>query len=82
MGEKGVFVFRRYCQMGASKWIEATSDECGTAIIYVGRARRSPRLDGLRLRPHKIRAAYRIKKKRAKAVAALVQKTLFELRSE
>ena len=81
MGETGVFIFRRYCQRGASKWIEATRKEYGTAIIYVGRRRPSPLLDGLRLRPHKIRPLYRRKKRKKTAgeTPAPVQKMLFEV---
>ena len=82
MGEHGVFVFRRYCELGTSKWIEATRGQYGTAIIYVGRARGSPRVHGLRLRPHKIRPAYRKKKRATPPVATLVQKTLFALGGE
>ncbi len=76
MGENGKFVFRRYCELGASKWIEASSEESGIAIIYVGRARRSPRVDGLRLRPHKIRPVY-VRRKKKRLAAKMVQKTLF-----
>ena len=80
MGETGVFTFRRYCELGASKWIEATSPHCGTVIIYVGRQRRSSLVDGLRLKPHKIRPAYARKRRRKKATTpALTQKTLFDL---
>jgi len=75
MGEKGVFVFQRYCELGASKWIEAKSEN-GIVIIYVGRRRRSPRVDGLLLRPHKIRPVYAKKKKR-RLKCSPVQKELF-----
>jgi hypothetical protein len=78
MGETGRFTFRRYCELGASKWIEATSEHCGTAIIYVGRGRPSRLVDGLRLRPHKIRPIYARKRDRGKCPdPVLVQKTLF-----
>jgi hypothetical protein len=70
MGETGVFVFQRYCELGASKWIEAASSS-GTAIIYVGHSQPSPRVDGLRLRPHKTRPVY-VKKQKLKS--SLVQK--------
>jgi hypothetical protein len=75
MGETGVFVFQRYCELGASKWIEATS-ETRRVIIYVGRQRRSPRVDGIRLRPHKIRPVYNRRKKREDK-PLLVQRELF-----
>ncbi len=76
MGERGVFVFRRYCELGASKWIEAT-DENGTVIIYVGRARPSKQVDGLRLRPHTIRPVHQ-RKRRKKKASEFVQRTLFD----
>jgi hypothetical protein len=81
MGEKGVFTFRQYCELGASKWIEATSQNHGTAIIYVGRPRRSPLVDGLRLRPHSIRPVSEKKRRTENRRAGFdyVQKTLFEL---
>jgi hypothetical protein len=79
MGETGVFTFRRYCELGASKWIEATSGRCATVIIYVGRKRRSRLVDGLRLGPHKIRPVYARKKRRKKPpTPVLMQKTLFD----
>ncbi len=78
MSEAGVFVFRRYCENGASKWIEAYREGHGIAIIYVGRPRKSPNVDGLRLRPHTIRLVTgRRRKKRAKETRE-VQKVLFE----
>ncbi len=78
MNEAGVFVFRRYCEYGASKWIEAYREAHGIAIIYVGRPRKSPNVDGLRLRPHTIRLVTgRRRKKRAKETRE-VQKVLFE----
>jgi len=79
MNETGVFTFIRYCELGASRWIEARHDKHGTAIIYVGRARRSPRLASLRLRPHKIRfVPTRAGKKRAVVMQpTAVQRTLF-----
>ena len=79
MGETGVFTFRRYCELGASKWIEATGKHSGTVIIYVGGKRRSRLVDGLRLRPHKIRPVYARKRRRKKpATQTLMQKTLFD----
>ncbi len=75
MGERGVYVFRRYCELGASKWIEA-SDESGTVIIYVGRPRPSKQVEGLRLKPHKIRPVYQ--RKRRKKPSEFVQRTLFD----
>lgn len=76
MGERGVFFFQRYCELGASKWIEATQGN-RRAIIYVGRPRRSPRVEGLRLQPHKIRPVYVRKKAKRKGTSTLVQRELF-----
>ena len=78
MNESGVFVFRRYCEFGASKWIEAHREKEGVFIIYVGRPRKSPRVDGLRLRPHKIRLVTERKKRRPPDTTC-VQKLLFQV---
>ena len=79
MGERGVFVFRRYCELGASKWIEASNDENRTVIIYVGRKRKSPNVDGLRLRPHRIKLVYENRKRpRKRTGPVVVQRELFE----
>ena len=65
------------CECGASKWIEAYRERHGTAIIYVGRPRNSPNIEGLRLRPHRVRLVTgRPKKKKSPTE---VQRTLFEL---
>ena len=78
MNEAGVFVFRRYCEYGASKWIEVYRKGHGIAIIYVGGARKSSNVEGLRLRPHQIRLVTgRRRKKRAKEPRE-VQRMLFE----
>ena len=76
MGEHGVFVFRRYCELGASKWIEANGEN-GMVIIYVGRSRPSKQVDGMRLQPHTIRPVYQ-GKRRKKKPSEFVQQTLFE----
>ena len=76
MGERGVFVFRRYCELGASKWIEV-NDESGMVIIYVGRPLPSKQVEGLRLQPHTIRPEYE-RKRRKKKSSPLVQPTLFD----
>ncbi len=78
MGERGVFTFRRYCERGASKWIEAISEGGSIAIIYVGRARPSPVVDGLRLRPHTIRPVY-ARRRRKRLQSTQTQRTLFEV---
>src|SRR3990172_8653526 len=55
MGERGLFVFKRYCQRGAEKWIEAVSvNEGGIAILWVGKPRPSPAVSNLVRRPYRI----------------------------
>ncbi len=78
MNEAGVFVFQRYCEYGASKWIEAYREGHGIAIIYVGRARKSPNVEGLRLRPHQIRLVTGRRRKIRLQEPPEVQKLLFE----
>ena len=76
MNETGVFKFVRYCECGASKWIEGYRKGCGT-VVYVGRPRPSPRVEGLRLRPHKIRVVGDRPRKKRPAGLCRIQKTLF-----
>ena len=38
MAERGTFVFRRYCEKGASKWIEATRVGGENVVLSVGKA--------------------------------------------
>ncbi len=78
MNEPGVFVFRRYCEYGASKWIEAYREKHGVFVIYVGRARKSPNVEGLRLRPHNIRLVTGRKRTRKCPEATWFQKSLFD----
>ena len=55
MAERGIFVFRRYCVRGASKWIEAfRSDGGGVAILWMGKAGRSRTVPNLRRRAYRI----------------------------
>ena len=55
MYERGIFVFRRYCELGASKWIEASrTDGGGFAILWVGKSGRSRTIPNLRRRPYRI----------------------------
>jgi len=55
MAERGVFVFRRYCVRGASKWIEAyRADGGGVAILWMGKTGRSRTVPNLRRRPYRI----------------------------
>ena len=55
MAERGIFVFRRYCVRGASKWIEAyRADGGGVAILWMGKTGRSRTVPNLRQRPYRI----------------------------
>jgi len=55
MYERGVFVFRRYCEQGARKWLEAyRADRGGMAVLWMGRTGPSPVVPGLRRRPYRI----------------------------
>ena len=55
MVERGVFVFRCYCEQGASRWIEAyRADGGGVAILWMGKAGRSRTVPNLRRRPYRI----------------------------
>jgi len=55
MYDRGVFVFRRYCEKGAEKWVEAwRADKGGMAVLWVGRSMQSPIAPGLRRRPYRI----------------------------
>ena len=55
MAERGVFVFRRYCVRGASKWIEAyRADGGGVAILWMGKPVHSPVVPNLHRRPYRI----------------------------
>lgn len=56
MGEKGVHVFKRYCQRGADKWIEAASVHGRSfVILWVGKSCRSPVVSNLIRRPYRVR---------------------------
>lgn len=54
MYQRGVFVFRRFCVRGASRWIEAYQPNLGFAVLRVGRPGRSRVVPNLRRRPYKI----------------------------
>ena len=55
MYERGEFVFCRYWERGAQKWIVARrADSGGTAILWVGRTMRSPQVPNIRRRPYRI----------------------------
>ena len=55
MYERGVFVFRAYCVLGARRWIEAyRADGGGIVILSVGKAHRSRVVPNLRCRPYRV----------------------------
>ena len=55
MGERGVFVFKRYCVRGAARWIEASrADGGGMVVLWVGKPCRSPVAANLRRRPYRL----------------------------
>jgi len=55
MGERGLMVFKRYCERGAEKWIEASSvNGSNFVILWVGKSHRSPAVSGLVRRPYRI----------------------------
>jgi hypothetical protein len=54
MHQHSVFVFRRFCVRGASRWIEAYQPNMGFAVLCVGRPGRSRVVPNLRRRPCKI----------------------------
>jgi hypothetical protein len=55
MRERGIFVFRRYCQRGSAEWLEAYhANGGGLAILWVGKAHRSPLIPNLRRRPYRV----------------------------
>ena len=55
MAERGVFVFRRYCEKGASKWIEATRVGGGAVVLWVGKAGPNKDLPSFRASPTRSR---------------------------
>jgi hypothetical protein len=56
MAERGTFKFVRYCEKGASKWIEAgVVGGSGTVVLWVGKKRANPDLPRFKQRPYKIR---------------------------
>jgi len=56
MGERGMMVFKRYCERGAEKWIEATAVQGSSfVILWVGKSSRSPKVPNLVRRPYRVR---------------------------
>ena len=75
MGEKGLHIFKRYCERGAEKWIEAASVHGSSyVILWVGKPHRSPVVSGLVRRP------YRVRKERVPV--ALQSRRVFQFLSE
>ena len=54
MAEKGVMVFSSYCELGASRWIEAHG-KAGFAALHIGPEENSSEIPGLVRRPYKVR---------------------------
>ncbi len=55
MYERGIFIFRRYCEQGAAKWIEAyRADGGGLVILSVGKSTRSRLIPNMRNKPYRI----------------------------
>ena len=64
MYERGIFVFRRYCEQGAAKWIQAYhANGSGVAILWVGRSIKSPGVPGLRRKPYRVTSKLRDKRR-------------------
>lgn len=53
MAEKGRFIFRKYCELGRSRWVEATNDR-GVVVLHVGPEEPSTAVPGLVRRPYVI----------------------------
>ncbi len=54
MAERGTLVFRRYCEKGASKWIEATRVGGENVVLSVSKAVANPDLPSFKRRPYKV----------------------------
>ena len=56
MGERGPMVFKRYCERGAEKWIEAAAAGGSSCVIlWVGKSHHSPKVANLVRRPYRVR---------------------------
>jgi hypothetical protein len=70
VAERGSFKFRRYCEQGAQKWLEAYPvGGGGLVVLWVGKPCRSPVEPNLRRKPYKIRKVTGRKGKPKKAAA-------------
>ncbi len=68
VAERGTFKFRRYCEQGAQKWIEAyTADGSCMVTLYVGKPCKSPTVPNLKRKPYKIRKVTDRKRKPKKS---------------
>lgn len=66
--ERGIFVFKRYCEQGAAKWLEAHRvDGGGFVILWVGKPCRSKAISNLRRRPYRITSKLRPQTENGKA---------------
>lgn len=68
MAERGRMIFRAYCELGNSAWVEATSGR-GVVVLHVGPEGPSSIVLGLVRRPYrlsKLRKKIRDKARRAK----------------
>lgn len=54
MSERGIFRFQRFCQSGSGEWLEAWRSDGSTAVLYVGKPRRSRAVPNLRRRPYRV----------------------------
>ena len=70
MAERGMFKFRRYCQKGASRWIEATRVGGGTVVLWVGKPGPNKDLPSFKRKPYKIRKVTERKRKGGKKEAS------------
>ena len=75
MAERGTFVFRRYCEKGASKWVEATRVGGGNVVLSVSKAIANPDLPSFKRRPYKFRKVTDRKKPQKKKSAGRAVKS-------
>ncbi len=66
MAERGTFTFRRCCEKGASKWIEATRVGGGNVVLSVSKGGPNPDLPSFRRKPYKVRKVTERKRKGGK----------------
>lgn len=54
MYERGIFTFQRFCESGSGQWLEAWRSDGSTAVLYVGKPRRSRTVPNLRRKPYRV----------------------------